>query len=702
MPKTGPGCYRDISLPSLTGHMDGRTLNGHTGFGNWRICLNVASTEPNQVCRMGGWRRLFAGDDFNNQDGHDQLLCRSVFYPYDADTGYCEEELETRDGCREPFSLLYEFETESSRKLIAATESRIYELNEGTGNWRIIADGLGGKSSDDLEPCAEKAQCGCGGRRFRVAQLGNYLFFINGLDVVLAYNAGAAASGCDLVSAFAVPELVDLGVTKANAIASWKGFVILGGVSDDAGDHPNLIMWSEYNAGLLWDSAAADSEAGFQSLPLDEVVLAIVPMGEFCYIFTDEAIYQVILVELAQGRFRFRETYRGSDGLRFKHGYAVTGEAILYAAETSIFQITPENPRPQLVDWVDLAAGYIYKGLDATTLGGFQHLSPFGPVNKEACDEFIGFFDPIEKTVWFSWPTDSNVCPNMTLRLDLKQSFSSLVNKGFTAGLSFRPDPRPTVAEFLAEWQVCALDEWPVPIKEGAAIPSDVAPFDDPPLWLFNSAEDPSLPIDEDSLCARWGNLRLSDLCEGCDSEAVLILADADDFTLKQYEPGTYYRELYSPDESCVGAAFSLTTADGSVYCAYGYSSLMQSDLDKLGIDTEKLLNKAVVDFEAELQTTPNKLAFQIAVSGQPKCSTWNSLDSQDIKCFSDDSVEEHAVDNTRPAGNAKYPAFLRGRYVGWRFFVNAPDEVSTITGGGVCFNALTISIRNTQTQAAW
>lgn len=697
------GCFRDISVPSLTGHMDGRSLNGHVGFSNWRICLNVASTEPNQVCRMGGWRRYGADAEagFWNQDLHDQLLCNSSYYLYDDVAGDCYDDLQTRPGCKEPISMLFSFETEESRKLIAATESRIYEQNEGLGNWRIIADGLGSKADDEVEPCAEKVQCGCGGSRFSAAQLGGWVIFTNGIDPVLAYRAGDTESGCDLVSAFAIPDLVGLGVTRAKTVASWKGFVFLGGVYDDAGDHPYRIMWSDFNT-IEFDPAPADTEAGFQDVSLSEVILAIVPLGEFCYLFTDEAIYQIILVELAQGRFRFREVYRGSDGLAFRYAYVVTGEAIIYAAETSLFQLTPENPRPQIVDWVDFAAGYIYLGLDATTLGGFTHLSPFGPVNKEACDEFVGWFDPIGKTAFFSWATDSNVCPNVTLRLDLKQSFSSLVNKGFTSGISFKPDSRITMAEFLNQWQICPLDNWPNAVKEGDPQPSALVPFESPPLWLVNSSENPDLPIDPDSVCARWGNLTMKTLCEGCDSEAVLVLADADDFTLKQYEPGTYYRELYSPDESCVGAAFSLTTADGSVYCAYGYSSLMQSDLDKLGIDTEKLINKAVVDFEAELQTTPNKLAFQIAVSGQPKCSTWNSLDSQDIKCFSDDSVEEHAVDNTRPAGNAKYPAFLRGRYVGWRFYVEAPDEVSTITGGGVCFNALTISIRNTQTQAAW
>ncbi len=709
-----PGCFRDIAFNGLSHPMDLRSPAGLVGAQNWRLVLNVASTELNQTCRLGGWRRLFAGESFNNEDLHDQLLTKSVFYDefsqtyYDASEGfydsiYCGSDLNgPRDACREPITLLYEFETEASRKLIAATESRIYELDEGTGNWRIIADGLGGVSDDNIAPPDERVKCDCGGRRFSVAQMGNYLLFVNGLDPVLAYRGGDPASGCGLMSVFAVPDLVALGVTRAKTIASWKGFVFLGGVSDDAGDHRNRIMWSDFNDAMSWDTAPADTEAGLQDVSLDEDIVALVAGGEFMWVFTSDAIYQVILVEASQGRFRFRRVYAGPDVCRFPYGLAWTGEAVIYAGETSLYQLTPENPKPQVIDWLDLAAGAIYKGVDAQTLGGFLHLAPFGPVNKQECDEFIMFFDPVEKTVWASWPTDSNVCPTMSLRLDLKQSFSSLVNKGFTAGISFRPDTRPSVAEFLAEWQVCPLDSWTQGIKDGDALPAAAVPFPNPPAFLFNATENPDLPIDPDSLCARWGNLRLSDICDACAADPILVLADAIDFTLKQYEPDTYYRELYRPNGDCAGAAFSLVTADGSTYCAYGYSSLMQSDLDKLGIDTEKLINKAVVDFEAVLQTTPNKLAFQIAVSGQPKCSTWNSLDSKDLACVSSATVEEHAAANTRAAGNAKFPAYLRGRYVGWRFYVLAPDEISTITGGGARFNALTLSIRNTQTQAAW
>lgn len=709
------GCFRDLVFNGLAHPMDERNPNGLVSVVNWRICLNVAATEPNSVFRMGGWRRLFADSEYGfwNQDLHDQLLCLSSFHDtlsigyYDLyegfyDLEYCGADLYIRDGCREPVTKLFQFTTAESRKLIAFTESRIYELNERRGNWRIIADGLGSRGDDEIGPCEEKIKCDCGLRRWQVVKMGGYMIATNNLNPVLAYRAGDAVSGCELTAGFAIPELVALGVIRARTVSSWKGFITLGGVEDDAGLHASRLMWSDYNSPLEYDTAPSDTLAGVFELPLDEVILADIVLGDNRYIFTDGAIWQAILVTQEQGLIRFRELYRGGDVPRFPCAIIETGEAILWLGETTIYQLTPENPKPQLIDWLDLAAGYIFKGLAAVDLGAFPHLQPFGPINRDACEVANGWYDPLEKCAWFSWPTDDNTCPNMSLRLDLKQSFSSLVDKGFTAGLSFRPDPRPTVADFFAEWQVCQLDEWPLAAKEGDPIPSAVNPFPNPPLWIFNSAEDPSLPIDPDSLCARWGNLRLQDICEKCDADPVLVLADADDFTLKQYEATTYYRELYDPTGVCAGAAFTVTSADGAVYCAYGYSSLMQSDLDKLGLDTEKLINKAVVDFEAEVQTTPNKLAFQIAVSGQPKCSTWNSLDSQDIACASSGTVAEHEAANTRPAGNAKFPAFLRGRYVGWRFYVESPDEVSTITGGGICFNALTISIRNTQTQAAW
>src|SRR5678815_408362 len=66
---------------------------------------------------------------------------------YDAmfsyDYSYCGNLRHALPGCREAVTMLQQIVTASGRKLIAATMSRVYELNQSAGSWRILADGLG-------------------------------------------------------------------------------------------------------------------------------------------------------------------------------------------------------------------------------------------------------------------------------------------------------------------------------------------------------------------------------------------------------------------------------------------------------------------------------------------------------------------------------------------------------------------------------
>src|SRR6185295_17518949 len=123
---------------------------------------------------------------------------------------YCGDVPLLRSGCREAITYLAEFRSPRNfRKLLPGTKSRLYALNERTGNWRILADGLGGTVDPALD-CA-----GCSQRRFLSAQLDSIMVFTNEFDPPLYWYFDDSAqpgdgSNCDLWSARPIPDLQDL------------------------------------------------------------------------------------------------------------------------------------------------------------------------------------------------------------------------------------------------------------------------------------------------------------------------------------------------------------------------------------------------------------------------------------------------------------------------------------------------------------
>lgn len=612
---------------------------------------------------------------------------------YDYVQDYCGDYFYTTYGCREAVTLLSEFKNDAGiRKLIAGTQTSLFQLNERTGNWRIIADGLGGQAQSGVRPCAEKAICDCGVRRFSSTVIGNYMLFTNNFDPVMAYLFDDQNAGCEVWAAHPIDDLMALGVERARAICAWKGFVFIGNITENGTVRSSRVQWSDFNSPLIW-VPEVNNEANFQDLGSGEEILRIEPLGDFLFIYTNVGIWQCVLVEASQGRFRFRQIYKGPDIPTFPYSLVNTGDVHLYCGENGIFSWGLFDTQPKRIEWIHKASGAIYNGVGAAFLSDFPFLLPFGKVNRSQCFQVVGGYDALEKQVWFSWPSDSNQCPNVSLILNLRYGAASIVDHGFTAFVNFTPDDRPNIRDFLFEWQVCHFSQtFSASAKEGTPYQLPDTPFSDPPSFLFNATENPDLPLDPDSLCARLGDLRIQDICQTCDSGPIFVMASATDYCLKQFTKAQYYRERFAPGLSC---SFAIGP-DGARYCADGYSSMAQSDMNNYGTDVDKVINGLLVDFEAEAQTTPNQLQAQISYGAQPKCTTWKSVGARDMKCLTDQSAAEHAANNTRPGTPARYNAFWRGRYIGWRIYVDVPAGYTQVapTGGGVCFSQMTQSVR--------
>lgn len=596
---------------------------------------------------------------------------------YSVENQYCTGPYLYRDACREPITQMYQSVSDAGkRRLIVATSSRLYLLNERTGNYRVLADGLGAAYSSD--------NCSCAGRQWSLAQVGNIVAMSNNFDPVLWWKHDVGPGGCEVWSADYISDLIGLGIYRGKVLGEWKGFTFLGDVEVNGVKYPYRIYWSDFNSPLSW-VPGGESLALYTDLAAGERVDSIQKLGAQLRVYTskgsERAIYEVLLVG-GEEVFAFRELYRGPDGLAFRNSLVNLGDEHVFLGEQGVFVLAEFDRSPRLVEWVHRAGGVIFNGLSDEALKDFPGLASFGGVNRNACDQAIGGFDTTRDTIWFSWPTDDHICANMSLRLNLKYRSASLVDHGFSAFVVHRPDYSLGLRDFMAAYVGCEPYLGP---KEGEAyaLPAVV---DDPPAYIRNETEDPDLPPHEDSLCARLGGLTREDLCKSCDVDAVFLMASSSDRTIKEFADDVYYRERYIGGDHDYPCPEILEPAD-SHYTQDGYYSMMQSDANRFGSEEEKMINRVAIDFLAEPQTVPNKLYVQVGFGVQPQCLRWAETPTQDLACLTDKTDAEHEADGTRANDIAAFPTYRAGSYIAWRFYVDG-------TGGGACFNILTQHVR--------
>jgi len=352
---------------------------------------------------------------------------------------FCGPYLYNRPGCREAVTMLNEIVTATGRKLIAATMSRIYELNQSSGNWRVLADGLG-NSGYTLE------QCTCNPVRGISATLGSYFLFTNNFDPPAIYFLGDDPAECTNQSVLAITDLDALGITRAGGVVVWKGFVIFYDITEGGERMGATIIWSDLedpNSFIESDT----SFAGRATVAVGETILAAAPLGNWLILYTDKSIIRVSLVG-GDDVFNFENIYKGGNALKYKYSLANCGDLHVYLGESDIYAFTQFDTRPINIDWVTKAAGMIFYGIQ-------EDDAAYLPINKEACDLVTAGWSEEKREVWLSWPTGDNICPDVTLRLNFKFSAADFVDHGFTAFLTFRRDLRPTIGQWLEDLGVC-------------------------------------------------------------------------------------------------------------------------------------------------------------------------------------------------------------------------------------------------------
>jgi len=700
---------KDITIEPLAGGLDLRSESGSVDPGNYRLILNMSGDRAESWCRMNGWSRYgWDNDCVNNLDLHDQMIDGSGFYsqPYDYTSGarsnvlgtiyslwyvagaygygpllevstlvpsetteYCYPGLYYLGGqCHEAPTLLESVtSTTGKRRLVAATKSRIYAGDDKGGNWTILADGLGGPTTAE--------DCICSTKRFRMAQLGNTVLFTNGIDPVMAWEIGMAPSGCYYWTADFVTELQGIGVTNAKVIATWGGFVFAGNVLDSGSIRPSRLYWSDYNDPYSW-VPDAESLAGYHDFGLGEKIQAMHPIGGRLLVYTDKAIYEVVQSTSTELVFAVNEMYRGPAIPKFPYAIINTGTTHVWLGDDDMWTMNDFDRSPQRVQWMRGASAAIYKGIKSEYLTDLPDgiLSAYSPINKAKCDLASGWWNPLDQSLWFSWPTGSSVCPNLTLVIWTQTGKASLVDHGILAATVHRPDTSPTLRDFLGDYGLCDPSTLRS-TKEGDPCPVDFTPVSY--TGLVNSTENFSLGVKQGSLLSNFCNMSLDELCRACEAGERWLFVSASDKAIKEFTKANYSRQQLSTSEDVTFPAVGEAT-----YTASSYPSLIQTDGMNFKSSTEKRVQAMSVEFTAEDQTVPGVLYAAVGAGSQPSCLDWETADGVDLEC-----LDAPTDSQTRATKIPRYAFWVDGVNIAWRIWTNG-------TGNAFCLSGVTLKMQ--------
>lgn len=603
----------------------------------------------------------YAGYPYGPATAHYEPI---LAYTYD----YCGTVLHTLSGCREAVTMLQEIVTAAGRKLIASTMSRLYELNQSAGTWRILADGMGNSGYT-------VNQCTCNSVRGMSATLGGYLIYTNGFNAAGNYFLGDNSSGCGLQALQEITDLTALGITRAGGVVVWKGFVIFFDITEDGERQGGTVIWGDLDSATSFIESDT-SFAGRATVAVGETILNAAPIGNWLHLYTDKSIIRVTLVG-GEDVFNFETIYKGANALKYKFSLVNAGDVHVYVAETDIVAITQSDTRPVHIPWITKAAGMMFNGIT-------EDNATYEPINKEACNLVTGGYSDENREAFISWPTGDNVCPNVTLRLNMKFGTADFIDHGFTAFLTFYKDNRPTIGSWLEDLGVCARGTLvSTGFKEGEVCMNAQAAVQNPPTSIFNETENPNHPSTPDSLCFRLQGKTLADYCEDCAADATFIAASAQDFCLKQLEDDVYYREMLGGSY----VSYDGYACHGEFYHHVGYETVMQQGAENYRSDDEKMIKMIAVEAEPLPQSTPSVITTEVGYAPTPSCFTWKSTKDLDFECQTLLTPAQHLARQTRPDGTFYFPCWRRGRFLSARFIIDG-------IGGGGKFSAMAFMIK--------
>jgi hypothetical protein len=631
---------------------------------------NFETVGQGKLRRGRGWRKLLSSSSYNNEDFHDQLLALSP------------------GAIRQPITLLFEAQsTRQVRSLIAATQCRVAQLNEYSGNWRILGDGYGGT------PVASAA-----GVRFKADQLGDYLVFTNDFDPPMYHRLeGSPVDNSPLMQTF--DDLAVIGLTRAAVVWVWRSCLFFADVEMDRERFSNRLIWSDFNNPLSFDPAKLESITGFKDLYDSERILAARPFGNTLLIYSDKGIWECAAVG-GSASFAFARRYNGEDNkgaavLKYPNTLVGLSDAHTYASEDGLYVYSPFYLKPERLEWLHRATpvlGYNEPGEEGA----------FGSVDDQNCQVHCAIGNKTQALFSFAGKGAPNQCPDRSLLVNLSYDTASFVDAGFTALCDYRSFKVGTIRDFIVENRICTLEglaDAGFPFgKEGLPkpLPSAQAEFQPNVFFTHETQTIDGVTIEDwnqssaaaDSLCRLLGARRAEESCRACEGPTLLIGASSGDLCLKELLTGFYRERCANPEavgstndlgyDSAVGS-YVLDGYDSTLTFAPVFAPLTGAEQNIIQLD-QVLLNAMAVAADQ-----PAKVGLQIGISAQ---TADPNIDNGRIKWFrhSDKLLKylSTITAKTVPSDLEKWNLYRVGRVIYIRIKitgVGGDSELSNVVG---------------------
>lgn len=717
-----PDIYKSVSLKPLNGVLDNRSMPEDTASGHVRHRLNFQQNSAGRMGRAPGFEKFLSKlSGYNNEDLHDQMLAAQIYYA-DLDPAedgaddvrdyppgdVCATIRSLRAQLREHITLLYQaISTSGGRYWIVGTQSRLYELNVSIGAYRLLVDGLGGQTSDTLAV------------RFHVGQVKDTLVFTNDVDKLFSYTLGDEIAGCAMRATRSIPDLDLIKLSKARDIIGFKGHILLFNVVMDGGRLEHRYVWSDfmlgagslkelvpgsattgqkndpnsYRASVSFDPAIADTIAGYGELPFGHKLLRAIEFNGVIVAFTNRGIFNIDTTGAADRAFLHTRKYSHPDGaacLFYPNTLINCGDCLRYMGKDGIYRWDAFTIEPEREDWLHKGTGVM-----------------FASINAEACEAHCaGYGSRIlegreERCIEFSYAEQGHDVPSHTLVVWPEQHFVSPGDYGMTAYGNCNPDARPSINDFLRQYCLCGIDDLSQEyIKSGlpttnpeceeiTSIISDDTQEVDIGDSEVAEVEDYDGAASETSLCAALGDLKLDDVCLGCESETIFVGASSRDKCLKQI--GTAFsREVCLNSEVTLGAlnGFAYTNARG-VYVYEGYYSKLIIGPHPLGAkDIEKNVRNVMLELEHVAEANRNVIALRVGYSYSPldpnkeDCGVvWGNYLRKELKCPQSLTPAQYRAKNLRPDHGVEWSVFKTGRFLYFEFTiagVRTPNDLKS------------------------
>lgn len=722
--KANSNPWRVVAIEPLSGPQDAVAQSDQIEFGQWRAKINFDVVEAGKLRRAPGYQKFltFHGD-YNNDDLHDQLNrdftdgslivsknLQTYFkeldppnpaaddqtsYPnFNPDFGqFCQwspgdlplKRETAEETAKQAITFLFtSVSTSGQRSLVIGTQTRIYNLNEERGNAKLVADGLGGIP-----------KLNCLGPRFTAGQVGDAMVFSNNYDVPFVWFFQQPTFGCAMRAIQPIPDLALIGLTKAAAVFSWKGFIFFGNTEEDLQRFEDRVRWSDENNPLGWDPADEASLTSSFDLGYGEKVMGFAEIGNYLVVLASSSIWIVTVVPPGTPGFpfNFQNVYSGgaqkrTGCLAYPNTLVNCDGVLYYMGHDGVYRWTTNLPRPERVEWMNRASGTADKGII------YEDLS------QSACTATVAGYNPDRHEYWISWVPKDGTCPTRCLVFNLLYQSNHLVPYGVTCFGNYISDTRGTIEDFLLRYCGCnpeseletALNDvgMALSVKEGTACEtvnhdcSDATrtmpiyssqalliPNTDPPVYTENyNAE----AADNPSFCTMLGDLTFEDLCGECDTTRLFIFATAIDNCLKQYG-GAYSLERFIGSGATRSPIADAVTFCGEIISSYQfqpYQSRLLSGAMGFSIkESEKACRKVTIFYEASPQAVPSLLRVRIGASSQPvdpldpKCVIlWRDLDPFPLSCTYPETASQMQQQGLRPKLQADFPCVIVGAFL--------------------------------------